>query len=177
MRTQAKNILVPFRSPETSTASLRHAIDICNFNNAQITALHVLAAPSSSQQRVGLNALGYLSDVLWYESAQDRFTPTFLTPAMLQPVQQRIRDQVKAIAGREADVEVAIVVGKVAPAIVRYAEMNDVDLIVMGNRNYRPFRQESWTIPQQVAAAAHCPVWLIESEPQAITKHHLACNP
>ena len=99
------------------------------------------------------------------------FTPEADREEMLEShrqwAEEKLREYAEAhLTGHDVDVEVVAVSGVPSARIVRYAEENQVDLIVMASNGYGPVRQLLMgSTTERVLHHAHCPVLVIPSKP------------
>lgn len=109
------NILVPVDGSEHAERALEYAID--HFPDANITALHVIELPE-----------GYFS----------AFTKDLESLPQVEEGKEEARElleEVRALAKEKgASIETDYATGKPGNQILTYAEENDVDEIVIGNR-------------------------------------------
>ncbi|WP_306060887.1 universal stress protein [Natronococcus wangiae] len=114
----APRVLVAFDESPQAYAALRHALS--TYPDAEVDVLHV-NDPREWSSTVGMN--GFYSEEAYKRSQESA---------------ERLLDEATEIA-REYDAEITTdtTVGKTSSAIVRYAEGNDVDHIVLGSHSRR----------------------------------------
>ena len=73
----------------------------------------------------------------------------------------KIREKLKDVAGSAGDIAVEVTTGKAGVEIARYAERNDVDLIVVGS--HAPGIEDYFlgSTASRVARRAHCSVYIL----------------
>jgi len=137
-------ILAAIDQSEYAIPVLEKAMRIAAFENAEVTALTVSSAPSSNL---------YLGEI-----------PGEYMDKMREGVQKTVtRAQEQAKAAHRA-VEIVVEEGpSPAGAIVRFAEKNGFDLIVIGNKGASAVeRFLIGSVSSQVVANAHCSVMVLK---------------
>ena len=98
------------------------------------------------------------------KTVRKEFLPRNLQLSTAHPADVLLADL--ATKARERGLEVAVhaATGDPAEAIVRVAERENVDLIVIGNKGMRGKRRILGSVPNSVAHAAPCSVLIIDTE-------------
>jgi universal stress protein A len=137
-----QNILVPTDLTPRDAKALEVALTLCADENGRVTLVHVIETID--------NADG------------DEFQPFY------DRLEQRAGAEMLEIIGRmesgEGNIHTRILFGKRVREIVRFADENEVDLIVLSShRIERTEPAEGWaTISYRVAILAHCPVLMVK---------------
>lgn len=134
-----RKILVPVDLSDRSEAAVREAAELAEPSSGSITLLHVI------------------------ETIQD------VLPGELEDFYRRLRDKAEEALRSWAtelaglDVRREIVFGKRGLEIVRYAEEQQIDLIVLASHPFDPEHPHRGfgTVSHQVALLARCPVLLM----------------
>lgn len=136
-----KSILVPIDGSVHSPAALEQAMYIAKLARAKLTVLYVidLNTAISALERVTLNS--YLPDDIDSEG-------------------QKILDQARlAVEKEQLKADYQILIGNPAQKILKYAQENKIDLIVMGSRGLGAIKQILMgSVSQYLVANAPCPV-------------------
>ena len=109
-----KHVLIPVDGSEQAHQACEFVAE--EYPEATVTLLHVIN-PIEAGYSVQASMPTYSEE--WYERQQER--------------SEEILDEMEAIVGDQRPVERATEVGKPTNTIVKYAEENDIDQIVMGS--------------------------------------------
>lgn len=137
-----KNILVPTDFLDNDQHALDIAVRLCSMDNGKISLLHVIEVIQNTT----------------FEEFEDFYSG----------LEKRSFKGLNAIIDRldikEITVEPGVVYGNRTREIVRYAEENSVDLIIMkSHRIDLEERSQGWgTISYKVSILAQCPVLLVK---------------
>jgi nucleotide-binding universal stress UspA family protein len=135
-----RNILVAVDGSPLSSRAIDVAVDIAKHYGAKLCLLH---------------AFPHVSDLLG--------TPEYerlLETRML--IGQSLIEAARTQVGDQAEVEVQLLEGPPAQAILRVAEEENFDLIVMGSRGHSPLvGLLLGSVSSTVAQRAHCPVLIV----------------
>jgi len=136
-----ERILVPVDLTEKNRRSVEHARDLLD-EEGELTLLHVIEE---------------LEDIP-FEELEDFYR------RLEQRATEGLAQLAELVSGTVGDVRREVVYGKRAREIVRFAEQQDSDLIVLGSHPVDPEHPgESWyTLSYQVAIFARCPVLLMK---------------
>ena len=137
-----KHILVPADMTEESLRALTVAAEMATYGTSRVTVLHVIEI---------LDDVGYEEHKDFYENLKKR--------------SQKKMDQIADPP--EADkvlIDKRIRFGKRVGEILRFADENEVDLIVLvSHRIDRDNPTQGWgTISHQISILAHCPVMMVK---------------
>ena len=139
-----KNILVPTDFSGTSEAALHYAAEMALTLNARLSLIHV---PGRTGEHFEANFPHGQ-----FEAAARKGLSSFLTTEQID----RLRP------------EYAVRVGTPAEEIVRYADICDVDLIIMGTHGRSGIAHALMgSVAEQVVRVAPCPVLLVRAPRQA----------
>jgi nucleotide-binding universal stress UspA family protein len=137
-----RKILVAIDGSEHSNKSVEMAVDLARRYDAKISLVH---------------AYPYLLDVIGepqYSNAVEQY--------MLEG--QALIDKVKAEIGDKVPVESQLIGGPAAAAILRIAEIEEIDLIVVGSRGHGALASLFLgSVSQYVAQHAICPVLIVHT--------------
>ncbi len=135
-------ILVPVDFSEQNKLALKMALDLGQMSGGMVHLLHVIKLIEGDS----------------YDEFAD-FYGKLQTQA-----QTRMEKLLTAVSLEDVDVEPHIVVGHRVQEILRFAEDNDVDLILMNSHKIDPDNpDEGWgTISQKVGILAQCPILLVK---------------
>ncbi len=149
-----KKILVPVDGSEASQKSAQKAVEIGRLINAEITFVTVVNLPSedkysyfgmSTENAFIVNRNKMMQDLIQEETK------------MLDIIVRRLDCEGLNITKK-------IVVGKAAEEILKLAESESFDFIVMGRRGFSNFeRLFIGSITQKVLASSTCPVMVINA--------------
>jgi nucleotide-binding universal stress UspA family protein len=143
-----KNILVPTDFSGTSEAALRYAAEMALTLGARLYLIHV---PGRTGEHFEANFPHGQ-----FEAAARKGLSSFLTTEQID----RLRP------------EYAVRVGVPAEEIVRYAELCDADLIIMGTHGRSGIAHALLgSVAEQVVRVAPCPVLLVRAPKQAVMPH------
>ncbi len=138
-----RRILVPTDFSEPSTVALRYAVELARRFCARLYLLHVVDHPD--------------------EAAEAEY-PIGLFDTMQNAAHDRLRQLLTAEELRELEPHCAMHIGIAADAIVRHAQDQNIDLIVMGTHGRDGIvRALLGSVAEKVVRRAHCPV---------LTVHH-----
>ena len=144
------NILVPIDFSPTSEGVLSYAGLLATAFDAKLHVLHVLIPP----------------DVHWF--APD----VAATPRLYEQMGETARERLAELVQNEARVagvqaETATPIGVPFSEILRYAEANDINLIVMGSHGLTSLREKIMvgSVAEKVMRRAHCPVVIVRRPP------------
>jgi len=137
-----RHILVPTDFAENSKKALDIAVKLKGEKADSITVLHVIETLEDAE----------------YDEFEDFYEE------LRKRSQKKLDAMVKAYRDQKVHLSTQIVYGKRAPEIVRFAEENQVELIVIGShsidRNQLP---QNWgTISYKVGILANCPVLMVK---------------
>lgn len=137
-----KKILVPTDLTEKSEKAFEIAISLAKDYGATITLLHVIAE---------------------IENVDDEEFSDFYTK-----LRERAHKGIGALKDKfkteDLTIKKEVVVGRRVPEIIRFANDNDVDLIILGSHKIEDISTgEGWaTISYKVAILAPCPVMMVK---------------
>ena len=147
----AKTILVPTDFSETSQAAVRYAAEMALTLGARLFLMHVPG-------RTGENFEANFPHGQ-FEAAARKGLSSFLTTGQID----RLRP------------EYAVRIGTPAEEIVRYAELCDIDLIIMGTHGRTGIAHALMgSVAEQVLRVAPCPVLLVRAPKQAAVSQGVA---
>lgn len=138
-----RNILLGYDGSESANMALDFAVNLARTFNAQ---LHVLAVARPPE----------FGDEVETQAA---------TEHSRQRSHQVLRTAHAKLANAPFNVHCQVAVGHPAEQIVRYAEANGIDHIVVGHRGHTLF--ERWligSVARQVIAYAHCAVTVVRQQ-------------
>ena len=139
-----EKILVAVDGSEHSHAAIRYACDLAGRYGSSMHFVHV------PEGEVGTLTLG-AGSVPWSDAAK----------RLGAEIAEKARGWAKA-AGREPD-SVDVLQGDAAQAILEYAELNDIELIVSGRRGLGGLRGLlQGSVSQKLASHAACPVLTVK---------------
>lgn len=138
-----KKILVPTDFSETSKAALDYARSLADAFNASMHVLHVMDVPPG----------GAMASELYVPPPQ----------SFLDEWTRTAREQLEkllTVADRQKHrAELVLVTGRPFPEVVRYAETENIDLIVMGTHGRGPVvHMLIGSVAERVLRKAPCPV-------------------
>lgn len=143
-----KHVLVPTDFSVTSDVALRYGKALADAFGATLHVVHVIEEPYG--QPWAVEAYGFSLAALqdeWVKEAQHRMT-TVLT--------EEEKSQLKAVT--------ATVLGHPVMEILRYAEENAIDLVVMGTHGRGPLSHVVMgSVAERVVRKACCPVLTVRS--------------
>lgn|SRR5574341_971597 len=142
-KTEIKKILVPIDGSETSFKTTRYALSLAKERNASVTLLHVSDIPPLPLHMAPLQK--------YYEEVREEAEKWFNSVKNL-PESKHVEIRTKVITAAMS------VVG----SIVKFAEDNDIDLIVIGTRGRSKFSKLLLgSVASGVTQHAHCPVLVV----------------
>ncbi|MCG6880824.1 MAG: universal stress protein [Deltaproteobacteria bacterium] len=137
-----KNILVPTDFLDDNQHALEIAIRLCSMDNGKISLLHVIEVIQNTT----------------FEEFEDFYS------GLEKRSFKGLNDIINRLDISQAEVEPQVVYGNRTQEIVRYAEENNVDLIIM--KSHKVDLEEpiqGWgTISYKVSILARCPVLLVK---------------
>jgi nucleotide-binding universal stress UspA family protein len=146
-----RHILVPIDLSDRNDRAVRTAFEIAESTTARVTLLHV------TQRVSGIAAVELKS---FYEQLKAK-------------AQARLSAVIRRHAQPGTDVRGVVVLGDPARDIVRWAERNRADIIVIGSHSVEPGRgpQLGWgTTSYKVALLCRCPVLLVKATPSRVRR-------
>ncbi len=142
-RTQINKILVPIDGSETSFKTTRYALSLARERKASVTLLHVSDIPPLPLHMAPLEK--------YYEEVREEAEKWFNSIKSL-PESKDVETRTKVITAALS------VVG----SIVKFAEDNDIDLIVIGTRGRSKFAKLLMgSVTSGVTTHAPCPVLVV----------------
>ncbi|MCY4732788.1 universal stress protein [Natronomonas gomsonensis] len=139
-----ENVLIAFDGSPLAERALTYAIE--NFSDATLTAMYVIN-PINSVMDVEAGGLSAAED--WYDNAKARATSIHGTATDIA-------------AGHDIDLKTVTEVGRPARAILKYADENDIDQIVMGSHGRSGIdRTFLGSVAETVTRRARIPVTII----------------
>lgn len=139
-----RNILVPIDFSEASTEALRHAKELALTYGAQITLLHAV-------------------EEVVYPSAYGMEPINLPNPEVVERVEANLAGLARDEIGYE-HVVVEASVGYAPSSIIDYAEVNEVDLIVIATHGRTGLeRMLLGSVAERVMRRAHAPVFVVKS--------------
>ncbi|MGH9923050.1 MAG: universal stress protein [Nitrososphaerales archaeon] len=142
-RTEINKILVPIDGSETSFKTTRHALSLARERKASVTLLHVSEIPPLPLHMAPLEK--------YYEEVREEAEKWFENVKNL-PESKDVEIKTKVITAALS------VVG----SIVKFAEDEDIDLIVIGTRGRSKFtKMLLGSVTSGVTAHAPCPVLVV----------------
>jgi nucleotide-binding universal stress UspA family protein len=161
---QFKRILCPIDLSELSIRPLAYAAAMATWNDARLTALHVV--PTFEPMEVHPGAL---------------FDPvTFVHPMPREEVLERLRGMLATAGVTVDDVGLAAEAGDAAPTIVDQAVAANADLLVMGTHGRTGFnRLLLGSVTEKVLRQSPCPVLTVPPHappaPTGVSIRHVLC--
>ncbi|EFK12295.1 universal stress family protein [delta proteobacterium NaphS2] len=137
-----KNILVPTDFLDDNQHALEIAVGLCSMENGKISLLHVIEIIQNTT----------------FEEFEDFYS------GLEKRSFKGLNDIINRPDITEAEVEPQVVYGNRTQEIVRYAEENNVDLIIMKSHKVDlEAPSQGWgTISYKVSILAQCPVLLVK---------------
>lgn len=163
---QYNNILVAFDGSEHGLNALEVAKKFTLDNHAQLTVIYVHDSPLVSSLNISTNIGGerYL-----YMDPGPLLDSTHVTPVEEETivVEDEIPNEIMTIAKRKlVDLDHVVyekLVGKPAEEIVVYANSNDADVIIIGNRGLSGFKKMIMgSVSDKVTDTAECSVFVVK---------------
>ena len=146
------NVLVPLDFGPISDGVLRYASLLATGFDAKLHILHVVTSAEIHGRRP--------------DAAE---TPR-LYDEMEKEARERLAELVRGEAAeQEARSETAVAIGVPFAEILRYAEANGIDLIVMGSHGMTSLLEKIMvgSVAEKVVRRAHCPVVIVRQPPQS----------
>jgi nucleotide-binding universal stress UspA family protein len=145
-----RRILVAADFSDSSRQAFRAACSLSRVGQTQLVLLHVMEPEYSAEEPV------------YFGQQTIRYIPVPRKPEELDPLNERMRTEY--VPDRAMDVKYQTVEGPTADEIVRYAEKEGCDLIVMGTHGRTGLRRLlTGSVAETVLRAAHCPVLALRS--------------
>jgi nucleotide-binding universal stress UspA family protein len=139
-----ENVLIAFDGSPLAERALTYAIE--NFSDATLTAMYVIN-PINSVMDVEAGGLSAAED--WYDNAKARATRTHATATEIA-------------VEHDIDLKTVTEVGRPARAILKYADEEDIDQIVMGSHGRSGIdRTFLGSVAETVTRRARIPVTII----------------
>ena len=137
-----KNILVPTDFLDDNQHALEIAVGLCSMENGKISLLHVIEIIQNTT----------------FEEFEDFYS------GLEKRSFKGLNDIINRLDITETEVEPQVVYGNRTQEIVRYAEKNNVDLIIMKSHkvDLKEPSQGWGTISYKVSILAQCPVLLVK---------------
>ena len=143
-------MLVAVDGSNASFNASEYAIDLAKRNDAELIALHVIY-PTFSQYEAALSTKPEILQEVTNKEMKER---------------QAYVDKVKKQAAeKNLSVKTDIIVGitSVVKEIIEYAELNNVDIIVIGSRGMTGFKRILLgSVASDVVTYSHCPVLVVK---------------
>lgn len=140
------NVLVPVDLMDDAPSWVHYAVAMAQAMGADVTLVHVV---------------DYVPTMFPVE-----MPPGYPVP-QLEVVEDAAMKRLKAMAGRLKDVKVTpvVLVGAAADEIIRYAEANGVDHIVVASHTRGAFaRLVLGSVAERISRTAKCPVTIVRAE-------------
>jgi universal stress protein A len=161
-----RHILVPTDFGEVALAALEYAVELCQGSQDRITLLHVRHKEKATKTLVGLDAIGYLSNVLELSPTSSGCAPSFNVDRLKRLARQKLEECIDVSWPEKVPIDMAVEEGRPSLKIVEYARNHDVDLIVMGTHGRGPVAHFFLgSVAENVVRSAGCPVLTIRGEP------------
>ena len=145
-----RRMLVAVDGSNASFNASEYAIDLAKRNDAELIALHVIY-PTFSQYEAALSTKPEILQEVTNKEMKER---------------QAYVDKVKKQAAeKNLSVKTDIIVGitSVVKEIIEYAELNNVDIIVIGSRGMTGFKRILLgSVASDVVTYSHCPVLVVK---------------
>ncbi len=137
-----KNILVPTDFLDKDHHALNIALKLCSIDNGKISLLHVIEVIQNTT----------------FEEFEDFYG------GLEKRSYKDLNAIIDILGTTETTIEPQVVYGNRTQEIVRYAEQNQVDLIIMKSHRIKlEDRSQGWgTISYKVSILAQCPVMLVK---------------
>ena len=149
MTWEIKKILVPTDGSKLAELAVKPALDIARHKNAKIISLCVLAAPFESSCFTGTGAA---------EGAQ------IIEDLKVEIAKENAERIVKEAKKAGVEAEAVVLSGSPADEILKVAEKEDVDLIVMGTKGRTGTKRLLGSVAVSVISHAPCPVLTIRKK-------------
>lgn len=134
---EARHFLVPTDLSSESMNALPYGMSLAKETGGDVTFLHVLSRSGRSNHKV----------------------------ASVADLESRLRESLRLHSARENKIHFAVQTGPVARAIVKIAEDNHLDMIVMGVRAWASDGPPMWRTAYDVVTQSPCPVLSVKTEP------------
>jgi nucleotide-binding universal stress UspA family protein len=141
-----RSIVVGTDGSDTAEIALRRAVELAGLTGAK---LHVVSAYEPSPARVGGN-----QPVA--EAADWSVGSDFKVDAVLARARETAR-------GGSVEIEVHAPRGDAADSLIKTAQEQDADLIVMGSRGMRGARRVLGSVPNKVSHHAPCDILIVQT--------------
>jgi nucleotide-binding universal stress UspA family protein len=146
-----ENILVPVDGSELSVKAAKYAIKVAKCENARVICVHVIPAPEDISQFEGKP---FYSLQAYYDVLGKSAKPWF----------GKIKEMAKAMGLSDNNISTDIVanVSSTADAIINYASITNINLIVMGTKGRTGLKRFLiGSVADSVVRHAHCPVLVV----------------
>ncbi|TLS38228.1 universal stress protein [Pseudalkalibacillus caeni] len=164
---EIKKVLAAYDGSGGSREALDYAIDLARKEDAGLTVVHVVkekaVASTNPAPRIpygtgtGIGSDGYARGEYHEESKKEG---VILDYKSTEQITKEIEEKF-SFGTRTADIE--ILQGNPAEEIPRYAQENEVDLIVVGNRGLSGIKKLMMgSVSQKIVDHAHCPVLVVK---------------
>jgi universal stress protein A len=160
-----RHILVPTDFGEAARAALKQAVELCELFHGRITLLHVAHTDKITEALTGLDAIGYLADVLESPTTSNGCAPSFNVDQWKNVARQKLEKCIDPAWRGKAPIETALEEGRPSLKIVEYAREHRVDMIVMGTHGRGPVAHFFLgSVAENVVRSADCPVLTVRSK-------------
>jgi nucleotide-binding universal stress UspA family protein len=148
-----KKILVPYDSSSFSKNALSEALEMAKAFNSKICVLSVIEVVSDIPPGLLSKVINKKLDKLEHEI---RLPKKFSIPTKLQ-------HQINECTKYGVDVKLEILVGRAADSILKFANQNKIELIIMGSQGLRGMKKLAalGSVSRRVSEEAKCPVLII----------------
>ena len=154
-----KHVLVPMDFSETAHAALQRALRLADWTVVRITLLHVTFSDAPSESPVGFDAIENLSKTMDLAFDPSRCVPGHNLAAISLAAEKKLDEIIRTLNRPQVAIATAVRGGRPAAEIIRFANQNGVDLIVMGTHGRGPVaRMFLGSVTESVIRAADCPV-------------------
>lgn len=158
-----KKILVAYDGSETSQAALDYAAELADSNQALLFLTHVMRekeTPFSPVKHTPLSHNRESETPLTLPNGEDTSHSGHIKKDKGTFLLERARNNLYLDTSQ---VELQVLYGDPAKKICEYADKEDMDIIIMGNRGIHGFRKFMLgSISQKVIQNAHCPVLVVK---------------
>jgi nucleotide-binding universal stress UspA family protein len=145
-----RTVLIPTDGSPGANRAIEHGVDLASTYGATVHALYVVDE-DVFEHYAGIDAIDHSEEALEHHG---------------EDVLANVTDEVARV-DPDVDVVTAIERGRAADAIVRYADANDVDVVVMGTeRHSGEYRRLLGSVTENVARHATCPVHVVKTPGQ-----------
>lgn len=158
-----KKIVVGYDGSEKSQAALDHAADIADYHHALLIIIHVMKEkPPVSSQPLYPSAATRIEadermDILLQEKEEEEL--------VLQSGKGRflVRKARNRLYLEDEQIQTEVLFGDPAKEITRLAQIENADLIVLGNRGLNGLKKIMLgSVSQKVAQSSECPVLIVK---------------